>query len=82
MSSQYSFLLQLLTSLSTPLSTDTMPGEKLSQDGSNEDRSTAQTTYVDLDERRRAALAEIDNASFGYAESVHCLPFTPPTFTL
>ena len=54
-----------------------MPDEKLSQDDSDEDKSTAQTTYVDLDKRRRAALAEIDN---GYLESIHRLIFTPPAF--
>ena len=47
-------------------------GEKLSHNGSNEDNSPIQsTTYVDLDERRRASLAEIDNASFGYVDSTH-----------
>ena len=57
-----------------------MSGEKPSHNNTNEENS--QTTYVDLDERRRAALAEIDNASFGYVESVRRISFIPPNFTL
>ena len=53
---------------------DVMSGEKLSHSSSNEGKDKVQTTYVDLDEQRRAALSEIDNASFG---SVH-----PPQLSL
>ena len=61
-------LLQL-TFLSVLRPPDRMSGEKLSQSSSNGvSAPAAQTTYVDLDEQRRAALAEIDNASFRYAE--------------
>ena len=53
-----------------------MSGEKLSHSSSNDAKATpAQTTYVDLDEQRRAALAEIDNASFRSVEGASPLSF-------
>jgi len=50
-----------------------MSGEKLSHSSSIEGKTPVQATYVDLDEQRRAALAEIDNAAFGWFHIRVCL---------
>lgn len=55
-----------------------MSGEKLSPSTSNDDKvAAAKARYIDLDEKRRAALAEIDNASFGCVASACPLPRLP-----
>lgn len=53
-----------------------MAGEKLSPSSSNDGKPVVQSQYVDLDEKRRAALAEIDNAPFSYV-AAHLLLFAP-----
>jgi len=64
-------------SRSTPSHLPTMSGEKLSPTSSNDDKAAVQTKYVDLDEQRRAALAEIDNAPFSYVDSAYRPPSAP-----
>ena len=57
-----------------------MSGEKLSPSSSNDGKgAVVQSQYVDLDEKRRAALAEIDNAPFSYVAIVYLIstPFSP-----
>lgn len=57
-----------------------MSGEKLSPSTTNDDKAAiVQSRYVDLDEQRRAALAEIDNASFSCVCSAYLFPspFSP-----
>jgi hypothetical protein len=52
-----------------------MSGEKLSPSSTTDDKVVAaQSRYVDLDEKRRAALAEIDNAPFAYADTAYRSP--------
>ena len=48
-----------------------MTGEKLSPSTTNDDKVVGQTNYVDLDEQRRAALAEIDNAPFSCVHTAY-----------
>jgi len=56
-----------------------MTGEKLSPSTTNDDKVAAHTNYVDLDEQRRAALAEIDNAPFSCVDSAyHLFPSSLP----
>jgi len=51
-----------------------MSGEKLSASSiKDHDRPLAQNQYVDLDEQRRAALAEIDNAPFSWFHIKICM---------
>jgi len=51
-----------------------MSGEKLSPSSSNDGKgAVVQSQYVDLDEKRRAALAEIDNAPFSWFHIKVCM---------
>jgi PHS family inorganic phosphate transporter-like MFS transporter len=63
-----------LTSLLLSRPIDKMSGEKLSHSSSNDGKlPPAQATYADLDEQRRVALAEIDNAAFSWFHVRICL---------
>ena len=56
-------------------------GEKISPSSSTNGKLAVQSNYVDLDEQRRAALAEIDNAPFAFVHTACLLPsklFSPP----
>ena len=48
-------------------------GEKISPSSSTNGKVAAQNNYVDLDEQRRVALAEIDNAPFSFVDIVSLL---------
>ncbi|KAF9649890.1 phosphate transporter [Thelephora ganbajun] len=50
-----------------------MSDEKLSPSSINNGKTAAQTNYLDLDEQRRAALAEIDNATFSWFHVKVCV---------
>lgn len=53
-------------------------GEKISPSSSTNGKvAPTQTNYVDLDEQRRAALAEIDNAPFSFVDFAYPLPPKP-----
>jgi len=58
-----------------------MSGEKLSPTSSNDAKvAAAQARYVDLDEKRKAALAEIDNASFSCVSSALIFSLSHPSY--
>jgi len=54
-----------------------MSGEKISPRSSDDGKvaAAARSRYVDLDEQRRAALAEIDNAAFSCVYSAYLSSF-------